>query len=258
MTRNHILTVDNEEDILDVLEGIFSPTYTVSRAICAKDALNILSTETIQLIISDVVMPEMDGFEFCRLIKSTIEYSHIPIVLLTGKDELDSKIEGLETGADAYIEKPFSVQHLTAQVNSLIANRNLVKRSFVKNPLSHIKSLAISKADSQFMDNVSNIIHKNIDNTALNVDFIANTLNMTRMTLYRKILASTDLTPSEFINVTRLKKAIVLMTENQHKLFEIALMVGYADQSSFTRSFQAQYGMPPREYIKTLKEDTQL
>lgn len=257
MTRNHILTVDNEEDILDVLEGIFSSAYTVSRALCAKEALDILATESIQLIISDVMMPEMDGFEFCRLIKSTVEYSHIPVVLLTGKDELDAKIEGLETGADAYIEKPFSVQHLAAQVNSLIANRNLIKRSFVKNPLSHIRSLAISKADSQFLNDVGNIIQENMDNTALNVDFIANTLNMTRMTLYRKIVASTDLTPSELINVTRLKKAIVLMSENQYKLFEIALMVGYADQSSFTRSFQSQYGMSPREYVKALKEDTQ-
>jgi len=253
MAQYRILIVDDEDEILDVLEDIFSPSYYISRATSIQEAISIFSKDMVDLVISDVMMPDMDGLTFCRLLKSTLEYSHIPIVLLTAKHTLESKIEGLEVGADAYIEKPFSVQYLIAQVNSLISNRNLVKRSFIQNPLVHIKSLTITKTDSLLLQQIDAMIQANITDPHLNVDFIARKLNISRMTLYRKIVAATELTPSELINVTRLKKAVLLMCENKYKLFEVALMVGYSDHSSFTRSFQSQYGLSPRDYVKTLR-----
>src|ERR1700730_10481611 len=120
-----ILLVDDEEDILDFLERILRNKYTVFKSENANDALNILGTEAIQLVVSDVMMPQMDGFELCKNIKSNFEFSHIPVILLTAKNTIQSKVEGLELGADAYIEKPFSKEHLQAQIASLITHRSI-------------------------------------------------------------------------------------------------------------------------------------
>ncbi|HZW69315.1 MAG TPA: response regulator, partial [Hanamia sp.] len=126
----HILIIDDEEDILDFLERILKIKYQIFRSENAKDAFEILKNEAIHLIISDVMMPEMDGFEFSKLIKSDVDYSHIPIILLTAKNTIQAKVQGLELGADAYIEKPFSKEHLFAQISSLLSNRNMVREYF--------------------------------------------------------------------------------------------------------------------------------
>ncbi|RYF85101.1 MAG: response regulator, partial [Chitinophagaceae bacterium] len=142
-----ILIVDDNEEILDFLEEELSEKYELLKAINGHDALTMLDHEAVHLVISDVMMPEMDGFELCRKIKSTVEFSHIPIILLTAKNTLQSKIEGLELGADAYIEKPFSPAHLQAQIANLIMNRTKIKEHFANTPLVHIKTMAYTKAD---------------------------------------------------------------------------------------------------------------
>ncbi len=158
--------------------------------------MEILNTEAVQLIISDVMMPEMDGFEFCRIIKSNIEYSHIPVILLTAKNTIQAKVQGLELGADAYIEKPFSKEHLMAQIASLIANRNTLRQYFANSPLIHIKSIAHTKADEKFLENLNQLIAKSIEDAELDVNKLAKMMNISRMTLYRKIKAISDLTPN--------------------------------------------------------------
>jgi len=160
-----ILLVDDEEEILDFLERILKVKYSVLKAESAKEALHILNNEPVQLIVSDVMMPEMDGFEFCKIIKSNFEYSHIPVILLTAKNTIQAKVEGLELGADAYIEKPFSKEHLLAQIASLLANRNMMREYFASSPLVHIKSIAHTKADEHFLETLNETIAKNIENT---------------------------------------------------------------------------------------------
>ncbi|MDQ3278050.1 MAG: response regulator, partial [Bacteroidota bacterium] len=137
-----ILIVDDEEEILDFLERILKVKYTVFRAENGLEALQLLQTEAIQLVVSDVMMPEMDGFALCNAIKKNFEYSHIPIILLTAKKTIQAKVEGLELGADAYIEKPFSKEHLLAQMASLINNRTMIRDYFASSPLVHIKTMA--------------------------------------------------------------------------------------------------------------------
>jgi DNA-binding response OmpR family regulator len=244
-----ILLVDDEEDMLEFLEGILSSRYQVLKTENGREALQILGTESVQLVISDVMMPEMDGFELCRHIKSNFEFSHIPVVLLTAKNTIQSKIEGLELGADAYIEKPFSKEHLLAQISSLLANRNNLRAFFASSPLVHIKSMAHTKEDEHFLETLNQTIHNNIEDVELNVEKLARCMNMSRITLYRKIKAVSDLTPLELINIVRLKKAAELLANNRYKIYEVADMTGFSSQSNFTRNFLRQFNMTPSEYI---------
>ena len=243
-----ILLVDDNEDILDFIGSELSEKYAVLKATDGQEALDKLRSEAIQLEVSDVMMPVMDGFELCRIIKTNFEFSHIPIILLTAKNTLQSKIEGLELGADAYIEKPFSPQYLQVQIANLLANRNKIKEYFANSPLVHIKTMAYSKADEQFLEKLNELIYANLEDVNLDVDKLAKIMNMSRPTLYRKIKSISDLTPNELINITRLKKAAELLSEGQYKIYEVSDMVGYSSQTNFGRNFLKQFGMTPSDY----------
>lgn len=248
-----ILIVDDEEEILDFLERILSSKYNIVRSENGKDALNVLNNEAIQLIICDVMMPEMDGFEFCRIVKSNFEHSHLPVILLTAKNTIQSKIKGLELGADAYIEKPFSKEHLFAQITSLLANRNMVREYFASSPLVHIKSMAYTKADERFLETLNETISQKIEDTEMDVEKLAGMMNMSRVTLYRKIKAISNLSPLELINIIRLKKAAELLAECEYKIYEISDIVGYSSQSNFARNFHKQFNMTPTEYMQSMQ-----
>lgn len=248
-----ILLIDDEEEILDFLERILSEKYRIFRSENGKDALDILNNEAVQLIICDVMMPHMDGFEFCKIVKSNFDYSHIPVILLTAKNTIQSKIKGLELGADAYIEKPFSKEHLFAQIASLLANRNIVREFFASSPLVHIKSMAHTKADERFLEILNETISKRIEDTDMDVEKLAGMMNMSRVTLYRKIKAISNLSPIELINIIRLKKAAELLAEGHYKIYEISAIVGYSSQSNFARNFLKQFNMTPTEYMHSIQ-----
>ena len=243
-----ILLVDDNEEILEFVADDLSEKYTVITATNGQEALQMLQQEAIQLVISDVMMPVMDGFELCKIIKTTFDYSHIPVILLTAKNTMQSKIEGLELGADAYIEKPFSPEYLQAQIASLLANRNKIKEHFANSPLVHIKSIAYSKSDEHFLEGLNEIIYANLEDPNLDVEKLAKVMNMSRPTLYRKIKSISNLTPNELINITRLKKAAELLASGPYKIYEVADMVGYSSQTNFGRNFCKQFGMTPSEY----------
>ena len=243
-----ILLVEDHADIREFIAKELTPAYTVIKTENGADALNALANGKISLIISDVMMPVMDGFELCRNVKSNIEFSHIPIILLTAKNTLESKIIGLELGADCYIEKPFSPEHLAVQVSSLLKNRNNVKEHFARHPLTSIKTMAYTRADEIFLEKVNDAIIKNMANTELSIEILAATVNMSRPTLFRKIKAISNLSPNELIKIARLKRAAELMAENDYKVYEICEIVGYSSQSYFAKNFQSQFGMTPSEY----------
>ncbi|MEO5681637.1 MAG: response regulator [Chitinophagaceae bacterium] len=244
-----ILLVDDEEEIVDFLERILNSRYTICKATNAQDALQLLAKEAVQLVVSDVMMPDVDGFELCRQIKSNFEYSHIPVILLTARNTIQAKVEGLEIGADAYIEKPFSKEHLLAQIASLLTNRNMIRDFFASSPLVHIKSMAHSRADERFLESLNETICKNMEDTDLDVEQLARIMNMSRITLYRKIKAISNLTPVELINITRLKKAAELLADGGNKIYEISYMSGFSSQSNFSRNFLKQFKMTPTEYM---------
>jgi two-component system, cell cycle response regulator len=244
-----ILLADDNEEILEFLEQELNEKYTVIKALDGQEALELLKENAVQLLISDVVMPVMDGFELCKIIKTSFEYSHIPVILLTAKNTLQAKIEGLELGADAYIEKPFSPEYLQVQISNLLSNRNKIKEYFASSPLVHIKSIAYSKADELFLEKINDSIIKNIEDTELDVEKLARLLNMSKPTLYRKIKSLSDLSPNELITITRLKKAAELLAEGNYKVYEVADMAGFGSQTNFGRSFLKQFGMTPTEYV---------
>ncbi|QES88582.1 response regulator transcription factor [Rhizosphaericola mali] len=245
-----ILIVDDNEEILDFLQEDLNEYYNTICSNTALKALNILDTTSINLIISDIMMPEMDGFEFCKIIKSNMNYSHIPIILLTAKNTIQSKIEGLELGADAYIEKPFSPKHLQVQIENLLVNRIRIKKYFASSPTSTINSIGHTAEDQLFLDKLNKIILENIENFDFNVNDIAESIFMSKSSLYRKIKGISDLSPNELINITRLKKAAELLHNKRYTIKEISEMVGFNSITHFGRNFQKQFGMSPSNYQK--------
>lgn len=243
-----ILLVEDHEEMLDFIADDLREKYQVLTAANGEVALSILKEEAVQLVVSDVMMPVMDGFELCRNIKTSFDYSHIPVVLLTAKNTLQSKIEGLELGADAYIEKPFSPEYLHVQIANLLANRDKIKDYFAKSPLVHIKSIAHSKSDELFLEKLNDAIYSNLENEDLDVENLAKIMIMSKATLYRKIKSISNFSPNELINITRLKRAAELLAEGNNKIYEVAQIVGFSSQTNFGRSFLKQFGMTPSEY----------
>jgi DNA-binding response OmpR family regulator len=253
-----ILLVEDNREILDFVFRELQCEYTVRRALNGQQALGLLREENVQLIISDIMMPVMDGIELCKTVKTDLEFSHIPIILLTAKNTLHARIEGLEVGADAYIEKPFALEHLKAQVSNLLSNRAKIKEYFASSPLVHIKSIGYSKADKQFLEQLDAIIHENLSNMEIDVENLAKLMNMSRATFHRKVKALSNLTPHELINITRLQKAARLLADGNYKVYEVADMVGYTLPSNFARDFHRQFGMTPSEYVNSRKAHSRI
>ena len=255
LTKPVILLVEDDRDINNFIAEQFSATYLVIKAYNGNEAVRVLKEETVQLVLSDIMMPAMDGFELCRIIKTTFEFSHIPVIMLTAKNSLQSKITALESGADAFIEKPFSLEHLKVQIINLLKSRTNIKEYFASSPLVHMKSMAYSKADENFLEKLNVQIDSHIGNMELDVDQLAEVMNMSRPTLYRKIKAISNLTPNELINIARLKKAAVLLAEGDLKIYEIATLVGFSSQTNLGRNFMKQFGMSPSEYMAAKKKE---
>tara|TARA_R110002049_G_scaffold302258_1_gene494976 strand:- start:34117 stop:38082 length:3966 start_codon:yes stop_codon:yes gene_type:complete len=253
-----ILLAEDNSDVSSFLFDELSESYNIIVVKNGNEAWKLLQKHQVNLIISDVMMPIMDGIEFCRLVKQTEQTRHIPFVLLTAKGSLNAKIEGLDLGADAYITKPFSMQHLLVQISSLIKNRRIILEHFSSSPLAHLQSLDNSNIDKVFLNKLNVIIEKNIGDSSLSVDKLAQQMNMSRSTLYRSISEISDLSPNELINMSRLKKAAHLIKTTDLKLYEIADKVGYKSQSSFGRSFLKTFGKTPSEFEKSnrAKQDT--
>ncbi|MCE7044250.1 response regulator [Dyadobacter sp. CY312] len=253
-SKPFIMLVEDNLEILNYLARDLGGSYNIFRASDGQQAIDLLQKENFQLVISDIMMPVMDGIELCRKMKNDVRFSHIPIILLTAKTSIKSKLEGLGEGADAYIEKPFSLDFLSAQIASMIKNRNIVKEYFAHSPLTHMKGIGFSKADQNFLEQLNTIISERVTDSNLDVDLLSSLMNMSRPTLYRKIKGISDMSPNELINLSRLKKAAALLAENNYKINEVADMVGYSVPSNFSRDFQKQFGMSPSAYVSGLQQ----
>ncbi|NLR81526.1 response regulator [Chitinophaga eiseniae] len=250
-----ILLVDDNEEILSFIVDDLEDKYKIATALNGAAALELLQEQPVQLVISDVMMPVMDGFELCSIIKSRVESSHIPVILLTARNTMQSKIEGLELGADAYIEKPFSPEFLQAQIASLLSNRHKIKAYYASTPLVHLRSMAYNSADEQFLEKLNDQINQHLTDTHLDVEQLADLMNMSRPTFYRKIKAISDLTPHELINIARLKKAASLLSTGAYKINEVAELCGFASLTNFGKNFQKQFGILPSRYVAQIQSE---
>src|SRR5690606_23935518 len=251
--KETLLIIDDQRDILNFLTEILQDRYKVLTALNAEDALNILQSNEVHLIVSDVMMPGMDGFELCDFLKTNVDYCHIPIIMLTAKNSFRSKIEGLGIGADAYIGKPFSPELLLVQVSNLLKNRDKIREHAATKPFDHLHLQVQSKSDEQFLEKLYKRIHAHIRDTGLNIDLLADYMGMSRPTFYRRVKAVTGLSPKELVDQVRVKKAAELIAENDLKIFQVANKVGYSSQSVFGQNFQKYFKHSPREYMALLK-----
>ncbi len=250
-----MLIVDDNEEMLNFLSSSLADKYSILTAEDGIEALNKLKENEVTLIVSDWMMPRMDGVEFCKTIRTNQATSHIPFILLTAKTDTNSKIEGMDCGADAYIEKPFSMQYLEACIKNLVDLRNLLRQKFSKMPLVPLNSIANNSMDDKFLTRMNEIIEENFSNPELSVDFLAEKLCISRSGLFAKIKTLANITPNELIQVVRLKKAAILLAENKYRINEICYMVGFNNPSYFSKCFQKQFGMKPGEFVNGKREE---
>lgn len=248
-TDIRILIVEDDMEMQDFICKQISGTYEVLKACNGKEALQLLNEENdISLIVSDVMMPEMDGFELCRTLKTNIEYSHIPIILLTAKTTMQSKIQGIELGANDYIEKPFSTEYLLVRIANLLSNQDKLRQAFTSSPFVKAKTIALSKADEEFLDKLTETIQKNISEPDFNIDVLAEKMFMSRSSLHRKIKGIAQITPNEFIQLERLKTAARLIQSKEYRINEVCYLVGFSSPSYFAKCFQKQFGTLPKNF----------
>ncbi len=253
-SKPSLLLVDDNRDLLSFLENLLSKDYQTLTCLDGNEALLILKSKTIDLVISDVMMPNMDGLELCSAIKRNILTSHIPVLLLTAKVGMEDRIQGLENGADVYVEKPFSAEVLKAQIVSLLTNRNRVRRSFKDDSSIPLTSIANTKVDEQFLGKIHQYIEDNISDTQLSVEMIAKEVGMGRSNFFTKVKSLSAMTPNDLIRVIRLNKAKSYFDAGDSSISDVCFRVGFSAPSYFSKCFQQQFGQTPSEYVKNKKE----
>jgi DNA-binding response OmpR family regulator len=250
-----ILSVEDNEEFQLFMINQLKKEYKFLRAHNGEQALSILSTHAVDMVISDIMMPVMDGMELCTKIKENVKYSHIPVILLTAKIGLQSQIDGMEIGADDYIAKPYSIDLLRARIENLLLNREKIRESYKHSPESNVNVIAHTKADEDFLNKLVDAIHSRLEEVDLDVDEIAIMMNMSRATLYRKVKSISELTPNDFIRLIRLKKAAELLKEKEYRVNEIAFIVGFNSTSYFSKCFYKQFGVLPKDFGKITNKE---
>ncbi len=249
--RLSILIVEDNEELLQFVSGLFSKKYTVFKSKNGLEALKIIEDEEIDLVISDVMMPEMDGFEMCTSIKTNFTTSHIPVILLTAKTTVESRITGLKHGADAYIEKPFEPEHLLIQASNLLENRKKLRLHFIQEPFVKIQEIVGTQPDEKFILNIERIIEEKLNDPSFTIDELAREVHISRSGLHKKLKGISGLTPNDFIKLIRLKKSAELLKTSQYRINEVCYMVGFNTPSYFAKCFQEQFGMLPTDFLST-------
>lgn len=246
-----VLIVEDNTDMCNFLAESFNSEYNVLIAENGMEGLEQLKKNEVNLIISDLMMPVMNGMELCKSVRDNILWSHIPFVMLTAKTDLDSKIDSINIGADSYVEKPFSISFLKAQISNLIESRKLLRKKYSEMPFVAITTMAGNSADEHFLSKVNDIIEQNISNEDFSIDQLAEELCISRSGLFAKIKTLAGITPNDLIQLIRLKKAAEYLIQKEHRVNEVAYMVGFNNPSYFSKCFQKQFGVKPLDFVKS-------
>ena len=250
----NILLVEDNSDMKMYLSDILKNYYQVTVASDGKEALDFCKKHDFDLIISDIMMPGMDGLTFCKKIKSEFETSHIPVILLTAKVMEENKIEGYEHGADAYITKPFNSQLLIVRIEKLLESREILKRKFNSDFSLEPKEILVSSEDDKFLIRLTELMEKHISDSNFDVNKLCEMSNKTHIQFIRKTKQLTGKKPAELLRNFRIKRAIQLIEQNKLSISDIAYMVGYDLPNSFSRAFKKEVGVSPTEYILSISK----
>ncbi len=248
--RHAILVVDDSEDTREVLQrNLESEGYAVTTASGVPSALKILEATKVDLVITDVKMPEVGGLELVRHVRENLRDTEI--LVITGYPNVNGALEAMKNGAADYLTKPFNIKELRVRVKNLIKQRQKLRERFRKELLLEPREIAVTSADERFLKQTLDIIEKNMSDEDFSVEQLGSELAMSRMQLFRKIKALTDQAPSEFIRTIRLKRAALLIKSNFGNLAEITYEVGFNHPSYFAKCFRELFGVAPSEYTKT-------
>ena len=246
----HIMIVEDTPDLREFLVKNFEDIYDVLSAKNGAEALAILEKQACDLIISDALMPEMDGFDLLMKVRNDEMLCHIPFILLSVIDSVDSKIKGLEYGADVYIEKPFSLSYVKATVESLLENRKRAFRHFASRPNFQYEKDDMGRNDREWLNRLTGIIRENLTCETLSVDLLVEKMALSRSSLQRKLKGLTGTSPNEYIQLVRLKAAAQLLRTGEYRISEVCYLTGFSSMSWFAKCFTKQFGMRPKDFIQ--------
>lgn len=248
-----ILIVEDNRSLCEMLVKIFEPFYSVATACNGKEGWDKVLEEEPDIVLSDIVMPQMSGTELCKLIKGTIETCHIPVILLTARTAIEHNLEGLRLGADDYITKPFNINILLSRCNNLVNNRIMLQEKFSHQPQVTPQILATNVLDKDLMDKVTAIIDDHIDDPEFNVEVLTREMGIARTKLFTKLKGITGQTPADLIATIRLKRAALMLREHPElNISEISDRLGFSSPRQFTRSFKEKYHVIPQAYRNPL------
>jgi len=253
--HQRLLIVEDNPDVIGYLKACYQNHFSIHAAKDGKEGYKLAVAEIPHIIISDVMMPEMDGFELCKKLKDDYRTSHIPIILLTAKADIPSRIEGLETGADAYIVKPFNQRELLVRMQKLLElRRRLFRRYSTGNSLEFSSDPVIQKED-QFFIKLNEIVKKNLGDEFFNIQVLCDKMAMSKSQLYRKFSALTNLSAAKYIRTLRMKKAKELLQTTSMNITEVGYEVGMKSASAFSQVFKEEFGQSPREFVSHMQEE---
>jgi DNA-binding response OmpR family regulator len=244
-----ILVVEDSADMRNYIRGALEPGFTIVEAVDGSEGIQKAQEIIPDLIISDIMMPKIDGYELCRVLKSDVKTSHIPLILLTAKSSEENILKGLETGADDYIIKPFSTKILIARIKNLIDIRSQLQKNINRELTLRPVKTSISKIVREFLHDLHEVINKNLSDAEFNVEELCKRLYMGRTTLYRKIHALTGETPTDFIRSYRLKRGAELLKQHFGTVLEVALEVGFSNPSYFAKCFKEKFHQLPSTFM---------
>ena len=254
--KSSILLVEDNTNLRDYLKEILSKSYLVIEAVNGKEGLEMAVEFIPDIVISDIMMPIMDGVVFCAELKKDIRTSHIPVILLTARTLISDKIEGLETGADDYLTKPFNESILKIRIKNLLENRKLLRKRYLKEGLLRPKDVKLNSPDEEFLSKLVGIIEDNIAESEFNVDQLAKDIGMSHSNVYKKIKALTGMTIIGFVRDFRLQRAAQLLKEQQKiSITDVCFKVGYTDRRHFSQEFKKKFGKSPSLFIKDHSKD---
>ena len=248
----HLLIVEDNHEILNYLKDNLIDDYTISLRSNGLEAIEFVGNNQPDLIITDLMMPKMNGMEMTQKLKDAIETSHIPIVMLTAKSSIEDQIEGIESGAEAYILKPFNMVYVRAVISNLLKQRKKIYSKYIQNKEDVFSDISITTKDEKFLDDISKLILDNYSDPEFNIEKLVENSYVSRTIFYHKIKSLTGLTPIEFLRQKRLHIASRLIVETDYNISEIATLTGFNDIKNFSRRFKEIYQFNPSEYKKEM------